>query len=117
PYTLKDVKQIDFDRLLACLYPHTLLVEEAKTSEEWTSILKLASKWGFESLQSRAIRELKGTLNTPVDMVAFGRQYDIPEILLPGYATLCQSNVPLTYEEGLHLGMKDVVDIYRIRHE
>ncbi|KIL56497.1 hypothetical protein M378DRAFT_172664 [Amanita muscaria Koide BX008] len=117
PYTLKDVKQIDFDRLLACLYPQTLLVEEPKTSEEWTSILKLASKWGFESLQSRAIREFKRTLNTPVEMVAFGRQYDIPDILLPGYATLCQSNVPLTYEEGLHLGMKDVVDIYRIRHE
>ncbi|KIL60488.1 hypothetical protein M378DRAFT_918775 [Amanita muscaria Koide BX008] len=117
PYTLKDVKQVDFDRFLACLYPHTLLVEEAKTSEEWTSILELASKWGFEGLRSRAISELKQTLNTPVDMVAFGRQYDIPDILLPGYAILCQSNVPLTYEEGLHLGMKDVVDIYRIRHE
>ncbi|KAM6502669.1 hypothetical protein JOM56_002646 [Amanita muscaria] len=99
PYTLKDVKQIDFDRLLACLYPDTLLVAEAKTSEEWTSILKLASKWGFESLRSRAIRKLKRTLNTPVDMVAFGRQYDIPDILLPGYAILCQ------------------IDIYRIRHE
>ena len=94
-----------------------LLVEEAETTEEWISILKLASKWGFEILRLRAISKLEQAVASPVDMVALGRQYDIPDILLPGYATLCQSNVPLTYEEGLQLGMKDVVDIYRIRHE
>ncbi|KIL60495.1 hypothetical protein M378DRAFT_919041 [Amanita muscaria Koide BX008] len=115
---LKDVKKVDFDRLLACLYPRALLVEEeAETTEEWISILKLASKWGFESLRSRAISKIERTLTSPVDMVVLGRQYDIPDILLHGYATLCQATTPLSSEEGRRLGVEDVVNLYRIRHE
>ncbi|KAM6502674.1 hypothetical protein JOM56_002651, partial [Amanita muscaria] len=114
---LKDVKRVDFDRLLACLYPRALLVEEAESTEEWISILKLASKWGFETLQSRAISKIERILTSPVDMVVLGRQYNIPNILLLGYATLCQGTTPLSSEEGRRLGVEDVVNIYRIRHE
>ncbi|KIL56503.1 hypothetical protein M378DRAFT_113407 [Amanita muscaria Koide BX008] len=50
-------------------------------------------------------------------MVVLGRQYNIPNILLLGYATLCQGTTPLSSEEGRRLGVEDVVNIYRIRHE
>ncbi|KIL60462.1 hypothetical protein M378DRAFT_168063 [Amanita muscaria Koide BX008] len=117
PYVLGDVKQIDFDRLLASLYPRTLWVEETETTQDWISVLGLASKWGFESLRSRAISKIEQTLDSPIDMVTLGRQYGIPAFLLPGYAVLCQSTVPLSDEEGLRLGVEDVLKIYRIRHE
>ncbi|KAM6502704.1 hypothetical protein JOM56_002681 [Amanita muscaria] len=117
PYVLGDVKQIDFDRLLASLYPRTLWVEETETTQDWISVLGLASKWGFESLRSRAISKIEQTLDSPIDMVTLGRQYGIPAFLLPGYAVLCQSTVPLSDEEGLLLGVEDVLKIYRIRHE
>ncbi|KIL60114.1 hypothetical protein M378DRAFT_168517 [Amanita muscaria Koide BX008] len=117
PYVLGDVKKLDFDRLLASLYPRTLWVEETETTQDWISVLRLASKWGFEGLRSRAISKIEQTLDSPIDMVTLGRQYGIPAFLLPGYAILCQSTVPLSDEEGLRLGAEDVLKIYRIRHE
>ncbi|KIL60083.1 hypothetical protein M378DRAFT_43246, partial [Amanita muscaria Koide BX008] len=117
PYVLGDVKKIDFDRLLASLYPRTLWVEETETTQDWISVLGLASKWRFESLRSRAISKIEQTLDSPIEMVTLGRQYGISAFLLPGYAVLCQSTVPLSDEEGLRLGVKDILNIYRIRHE
>ncbi|KAM6502718.1 hypothetical protein JOM56_002695, partial [Amanita muscaria] len=117
PYALGDVKKIDFDRLLASLYPRTLWVEETETTQDWISVLGLASKWGFESLRARAISKIEKTVDSPIDMVTVGRQYGIPTFLLHGYAVLCQSTAPLSDEEGLRLGVEDVLKIYRIRHE
>ncbi|KAK2463054.1 hypothetical protein APHAL10511_004709 [Amanita phalloides] len=116
PHLLDGVKRIDFDRLLSCLYPFELMVEEARSSEEWTSILKLATKWEFASLRQRAINELDG-LASPIDKVLLGQDYDIPELRLPGYVDLCRSNVPLSEEDGERLGLKDVIKIYRVRQE
>ena len=133
-YILKDVKRTDFDRLLSCLYPRyayndierdyillddvyrELMIEEARSSEEWASILELASKWEFQSLCKRAISELD-SLATPIEKVILGRKYDIPELCLPAYADLCQSTVPLTEEDGERLGLHDVIKIYGIRQE
>ncbi|KIL60496.1 hypothetical protein M378DRAFT_168101 [Amanita muscaria Koide BX008] len=50
-------------------------------------------------------------------MIVLGRQYNILGVLLIGYATLCQATTPLSSEEGRRLGVEDVVNIYRIRHE
>ncbi|KAF8340976.1 hypothetical protein F5887DRAFT_426338 [Amanita rubescens] len=113
---LNDVKRTDFDRLLSCLYPRELMVEEPRTSEEWISILKLASKWEFQSLQKRAISELD-SIATPIEKVVLGREYDIPELRLPAYVDLCNSIVPLTEEDGERLGLQDVIKIYRVRQE
>ncbi|KIL57494.1 hypothetical protein M378DRAFT_112837, partial [Amanita muscaria Koide BX008] len=111
PYVLGDVKKSDFDCFLANLYPRALGLEEVETTQDWISVLGLASKWGFNSLRSRAISEIEQTLDSPIDMVTLGRQYGIPAFLLPGYAVLCQSTVPLSDEEGLRLGMEDVLNI------
>lgn len=93
-----------------------LMFEEARSSEEWASILELASKWEFQSLCKRAISELE-SLATPIEKVILGRKYDIPELSLPAYADLCQSTVPLTEEDGKRLGLRDVIKIYCIRQE
>src|SRR6266550_1803048 len=92
------------------------MVEEPRSSEEWISILKLASKWEFQSLQKRAISELD-SIATPIEKVILGREYDIPELRLPAYVDLCKSIVPLTEEDGERLGLQDVIKIYRVRQE
>ena len=93
-----------------------LLIEEARSSEEWISILELASKWEFQSLCRRAINELD-SLATPIEKVILSRKYDIPELRLRGYVDLCQSTIPLTEEDGERLGLQDVIKIYRVRQE
>jgi hypothetical protein len=92
------------------------MVEEPRSSEEWISILKLASKWEFQSLQKRAISELD-SIATPIEKVVLGREYDIPELRLPAYIDLCKSLVPLTEDDGERLGLQDVIKIYRVRQE
>ncbi|PFH52220.1 hypothetical protein AMATHDRAFT_84732 [Amanita thiersii Skay4041] len=116
PTVLKDIKRVDFDRLLAYLYPEDLTVEGAKSTEDWSSILNLASRWGFKSLRERAISKL-GAISSPIEKVVLGRGNNVLELLRPGYINLCQSTVPLSYEEGARLGMEDVIKIYRVRQE
>ncbi|KAF8627644.1 hypothetical protein AX15_004338 [Amanita polypyramis BW_CC] len=116
PYRIGGVSQADFDRLLACLYPAELMFEDNRTLEDWTTILKLASRWGFDSLRKRAVSEIDN-LASPVDRVVLGHEYSISEFLLPAYLALCQSSIPLSEEEGDRLGMKNVINIYRVRHE
>ncbi|KAM6502643.1 hypothetical protein JOM56_002620, partial [Amanita muscaria] len=108
PYVLGDIKKLDFDRLLASLYPRRAVCQQTETTQDWISVLSLASKWGFEGLRSRAISKIEQTLDSPIDMVTLGRQYGIPAFLLPGYAVLCQSTVPLSDEEGLRLGVENL---------
>ncbi|KIL60494.1 hypothetical protein M378DRAFT_919052 [Amanita muscaria Koide BX008] len=116
PYILDGVKQVDLDHLLAYLYPCDLVIEEAKTLAEWVSILTLALKWGFESLKAKAINKVAERAS-PIEKVVLGQQHDIPELLLPGYAALCQSSIPLSREEGARLGLDAVLNIYRVRQE
>ncbi|PFH52219.1 hypothetical protein AMATHDRAFT_84731 [Amanita thiersii Skay4041] len=116
PTLLKDVKRADFDRLLAYLYPDDLTVEGARSTEDWSSILSLATKWGFESLRKRAINKLKN-IASPVDKVIIGRENNVQELQRPAYIALCESTVPLSIEEGNQLGLEDVIKIYHVRQE
>ena len=93
-----------------------LMIEEPRSSEEWVSILELASKWEFQSVGRRATSELN-SLATPIERVILSRKYDIPEFRLQAYVDLCQSNVPLTEKDGKRLGLQDVIKIYRVRQE
>ena len=92
-------------------------MEENQTTEDWASVLKLASKWSFESLRDRAIAKVAEAVTSPIDQVLLGRKYDAPDLLILGYTSLCQSPVPLSYEEGVRLGMKEVIGIYQLRYE
>ncbi|KAF8624497.1 hypothetical protein AX17_007125 [Amanita inopinata Kibby_2008] len=65
---------------------------------------------------ARAVSKVE-SLAPPIDKLVLGRQLDIPEFILPAYIALCQTITPLSFEEGLRLGMEDVIRIYRIRLE
>jgi len=88
----------------------------ATTVDEWAAILDLAAKWNFKSIKALAIREL-APIASPIDMVVLGRRHQINEWLGGAYLSICARLDPLTYQEGMRLGMEDVIKISAIRHE
>jgi len=78
--------------------------------------LDLASKWNFKSVRALAIKQL-GPIALPIDKIVVGRKHQIDEWLGDAYRSVCMRPDPLTLEEGIRLGMDDVIKISAIRHE
>ncbi|KAF8589487.1 hypothetical protein K439DRAFT_1523220 [Ramaria rubella] len=107
PIRLGNVSALDFERLLAILYP-PVIGEHSATLPEWISILQLASLWLFDDIRCLAIRELATFEIEPVQKVAIALQNDVPEWLHPSYMALCERPNPLTVEEARRLGVEVV---------
>ncbi|KZP17540.1 hypothetical protein FIBSPDRAFT_698883, partial [Athelia psychrophila] len=114
PIILPDVNCSDFDEFLAILYPTDFHRSTEKTTAQWTSILHLAAKWGFESIQLLAIDKLTATA-IPVDKIVLGRRYGISDWLPGAYEAVCTRADPLTVEEGMKLGVEDIIRISAAR--
>ncbi|KZP28654.1 hypothetical protein FIBSPDRAFT_947479 [Athelia psychrophila] len=114
PIVLPDVKCGDFDEFLAILYPTDFRRPIEKTTAQWTSILHLAAKWVFESIQLLAIDNLTATA-IPVDKIVLGRRYGISDWLPGSYEAVCTRADPLTVEEGMKLGVEDIIRISAAR--
>lgn len=85
-----------------------------KTTTQWSSILHLAEKWGFENLTLLAIDNLI-VHASPIDKIVLGRRYGIKEWLPAAFEAVCTRADPLTVEEGTKLGMEDTVRIAAAR--
>ncbi|KZP04093.1 hypothetical protein FIBSPDRAFT_968425 [Athelia psychrophila] len=114
PIALSDVNCSDFDEFLTILYPTDFRRPAEKTTAQWTSILHLAAKWGFKSIQLLAIDNLAASA-TPVDKIVLGRRYGISDWLPGAYEAVCTRADPLTVEEGVKLGMEDAIRISAAR--
>ncbi|KAF7973584.1 hypothetical protein HWV62_14870 [Athelia sp. TMB] len=114
PCALSDVNCADFDEFLAILYPTDFLHPTEKSIEQWTSILHLSAKWGFESIKLLAIDRLTAHA-APIDKIVLGRRYDINKWLPGAYEAVCMRADPLTVEEGTKLGVEDTVRISAAR--
>ncbi|KZP06387.1 hypothetical protein FIBSPDRAFT_842179 [Athelia psychrophila] len=114
PIVLSDVSCSDFDEFLAILYPTDFRRPTEKTTAQWTSVLHLAAKWGFESIQLLAIDKLTATA-IPVDKIVLGRRYGILDWLPGAYEAVCTRADPLTVEEGMKLGVEDIIKISAAR--
>ncbi|KZP28774.1 hypothetical protein FIBSPDRAFT_947595 [Athelia psychrophila] len=114
PIVLPDISCSDFVEFLAILYPTDFRRPTKKTTAQWTSILHLAAKWGFESIQLLAIDNLTATA-IPVDKIVLGRRYGISDWLPGAYEAVCTRADPLTVEEGVKLGVEDVIRISAAR--
>jgi hypothetical protein len=86
------------------------------TLDEWTSILHLASKWGFESIQSLALKELL-PLASPVDKIVLGRKYGFDDWLIPAFVAVCARAEPLSLAEAKRMDGEDVARIYQAREK
>jgi len=111
---LSDVSSSDFDEFLAILYPTDFRKPAEKSTPQWTSILHLAAKWEFESIKLLAIDNLAAHA-LPVDKIVLGRRYGIHAWLPGAYESVCTREDPLTVEEGIVLGVEDVIKISAAR--
>jgi hypothetical protein len=72
------------------------------TVSEWTSILRLATKWAFTSMRELAIQRLF-CITCPVEKIVLAHTFSIPDWLPKAYAELCKREAPLTVDEGRDL--------------
>ncbi|KAL1759898.1 hypothetical protein FB107DRAFT_270627 [Schizophyllum commune] len=116
PIRLPGITTIDFERFLTMIYPSCCIGErDIETVDEWTSVLRLATKWGVPRLRALAIREIEPKA-TPIEKVVIAREFDLgKDWLLPSFTAICTSSKPLDYDEAERLGLRTVVDIARIR--
>ncbi|KAI0828850.1 hypothetical protein BC628DRAFT_1417249 [Trametes gibbosa] len=114
PITVPNVKAIDFERFLSMFYPRDVVHSDLTTLEEWTSVLRIAHMYDFKKHSMLAAEQLH-TLVTPVDRLLLSREFDIPEWLEPAYYDLGAREATLTYEEGMRLGMAEVIFIADLR--
>ncbi|KIM91718.1 hypothetical protein PILCRDRAFT_827 [Piloderma croceum F 1598] len=104
----------DFDTFLSILYPVECSALALTTVDEWTSILRLAVEWNFQSIKNLAVERLSA-IATPVDKIVLGRRFDIFEWLENAYTNVCWRDEALTIEEGKLLGVEDVIEIAAMR--
>jgi hypothetical protein len=110
-YTLDDVKSEDFARFLWVFYNPKYSLYEAPL-ETWLSILHLANRWSFCNVKELTVRELEKIPIEPVDKIAIYHEYSINKLfLIPAYIAVCKRDKPLTFAEGMQLGMETVLRV------
>lgn len=110
-YTLDDVKSEDFARFLWVFYNPKYSLYEAPL-ETWLSILHLANRWSFCNVKELTVRELEKIPIEPVDKIAVYHEYSINKLyLIPAYIAVCKRDKPLTFAEGIKLGMETVLRV------
>ncbi|KAL1679065.1 hypothetical protein EV122DRAFT_210878 [Schizophyllum commune] len=117
PIKLVGVSSVDFQRFLSIIYPTKLGKCDTHTVGEWTSVLRLATRWSIDSLGELAIEEIKPKAS-PFDKVTIAREFDLgPGWLLPAFVNICERPNWLNRDEAERLGLPTVVEIGRIREE
>ncbi|KAG2142304.1 uncharacterized protein EDB93DRAFT_613073 [Suillus bovinus] len=110
-YTLEDVKSEDFARFLWVFYNPKYSLYEAPL-ETWLSILHLANRWSFSNVKELTVRELEKIHIEPVDKIAIYHEYTINKhFLIPAYIAVCKRDKPLSFAEGMQLGMETVLRV------
>jgi hypothetical protein len=86
------------------------------STEEWTSILRLAHRWEFVEVKSLALRELERLEIPPLQKIVIYHSYAIDRSLLrTAYTALTIRDEPITLEEGRELGLETVLQLARAR--
>lgn len=86
------------------------------TADVWSSVLRVAHKWGFDKVKALAVRELEKTQMMPVDKAVLARDCEVGnDWLVTAYAELGARESPLTREEGQRLGLDAVIQLAEVR--
>lgn len=76
----------------------------------------LAQRWIFPEVKKLAIRELEKLQMPDIERIHVYQEYDVDRrLLVERYAALCERQEPLTFEEGMKLGMATSLMIARAR--
>jgi hypothetical protein len=83
---------------------------------EWTDVLHLSTKWGFEHLRTAAITAIL-PLASAVDKLVLGRTYGFVDWVPGAYTDLLKREDDLTLDEAKKMALEDVVAIAKGRRE
>jgi hypothetical protein len=86
------------------------------TLSEWTDVLHLSTKWGFEHLRTAAITAIL-PLASAVDKLVLGRTYGFVDWVPGAYTDLLKRDDDLTLDEAKKMALEDVVAIAKGRRE
>ncbi|KZT72410.1 hypothetical protein DAEQUDRAFT_664420 [Daedalea quercina L-15889] len=118
PLILYGISKFELERLLWIIYPADFGACKARTQDDWTAILDLATRWEFDDVRALAICELQKLSIDPVDRIVLSRKFDISgRWTLAAYAALCQRADALSLEEARQLGLETTVRIARLREQ
>ncbi|KAL1759895.1 hypothetical protein FB107DRAFT_270624 [Schizophyllum commune] len=113
---LPNVANVDFERFLSIIYPTNLGKSDISSVPEWTSVLRLTTRWGIASLRDLAIQELESKASDPFDKIAIAREFGLgPSWLAPAFAEICTRPERLTRAEAERLGLHSVLEVGWIR--
>ena len=102
-------------KLLSILTSGHISTELKLTRQEWCSVLKLSTMWEFTKIRKWAIDELskmKAEMGE-IEMIEFGRSFDVKEWWLEGYGSLLKRGKTITDEEAERLGWKIAAKLLR----
>jgi hypothetical protein len=91
-------------------------VTPISTLSEWTDVLHLSTKWGFEHLRTAAITAIV-PLASAVDKLVLGRTYGFEDWVPGAYTDLLKREDDLTLDEAKKMALEDVVAIAKGRRE
>ncbi|KAI0058440.1 hypothetical protein BV25DRAFT_1236557 [Artomyces pyxidatus] len=115
PVDLRDVQSHEFDAFLAIIYPSDYLTYELTSVDEWTSVLRLATLWGFESIRILAVSRLTPVASA-IDKVILAHTYEfLSDWAVPGYVELCARPEQLSLDEARRLGIEDALFVCNMR--
>ncbi|KAH6906456.1 hypothetical protein BKA70DRAFT_1287681 [Coprinopsis sp. MPI-PUGE-AT-0042] len=81
PIILEGYKSVDFERLIALIYPSDDFLPgdppPTYTKEEWTSILKLSTAWEMEKVRKKAIAAISRMSMSATEKIQIGREYRV----------------------------------------
>jgi hypothetical protein len=103
-------------RLIRLTFMLRLGVTPISTLSEWTDVLHLSTKWGFEHLRTAAITAIL-PLASAVDKLVLGRTYGFVDWVPGAYTDLLKREDDLTLDEAKKMALEDVVAIAKGRRE
>jgi len=117
PFKLEGIRAVDFRRLLKVMYPLEIVPAKAKTQEEWVSVLKLSTMWGFDDIRNLAITQLDALKLGPIDKIALAKAYRVPLWLRSGCKDLVLQTKVISVEEAEKIGFPTAIRIFHARED
>ena len=82
---------------------------------EWLSVLKLATMWGYQGLRKRSVEKLDELKLDNIERLLMGRQFHVSAWLVKSYEALARRDETLTEEEGGLVGVSTVCQLAKLR--
>lgn len=86
------------------------------TKDEWAGVLDFAHVYDAPNLRDLAATHLIH-LAPSVDRIVWGREYGLSHWLLDAYVEICTRPTKLSKEEGIRLGIHEMMNIHSVRED